>query len=69
MIECSLRCTNKGKAAFKDLPVGSVFRTEEGNDYIFLKIEDACDISFLYVNKSFKFGNISKSINLVFTRS
>lgn len=41
MIECSLRCTNKGKADFKDLPVGSVFRTEEGNDYIFLKIEDA----------------------------
>lgn len=39
MIKCNVRYS-KARVAFKDLPVGTVFRTEEGNNYIFLKIED-----------------------------
>lgn len=39
MIKCSVRYS-KARVAFKDLHAGSVFRTEEGNDYIFLKIDD-----------------------------
>lgn len=40
MIKCNVRYS-KGRVAFKDLPVGSVFRVTEGDDYIYLKTEDA----------------------------
>ena len=40
MIKCSVRYS-KARVAFKDLPVGSVFRIAEGDEYIYLKTEDA----------------------------
>jgi hypothetical protein len=40
MIKCSVRYS-KARVAFKDLPVSTVFRFTEGNDYIYLKTDDA----------------------------